>query len=206
MKTNVIMERKFLDGIVSQRSDDGFFSATDLVRRGNVYRLSNNLPMFNLNTFLSTKGTKEFVKTIKEQFGDVIFKSKNKYSHTWVHPYLFIDIALAINPELKIQVYQWIYDELIKYRNRSGDSYKKMAGALYLTISNKSEFTALITEVANRIKVECEVIDWQKASEDQLKLRDKIHEYISLLSDIVRDKNSLIDLAIKKAKDEGGYK
>jgi hypothetical protein len=32
---------------------------------------------------------------------------------------------------LKIEVYSWLFDKLIKYRNNSGDSYKKMAGALF---------------------------------------------------------------------------
>ena len=63
-----------------------------------------------------------------------------------------------------------------------------MTGALWNTQDNKSTFAKDIVNIANRIKLFCEVTDWQEASEKQLNLRDKIHEYISLLSDIIRDR------------------
>ena len=44
--------------------------------------------------------------------------------------------------------------------------------------------------------------NWQNASEKQLRLRDKIHDNISLLSDIIRDRELLYETAIKKAKEE----
>jgi len=202
MKTPVLMKRDFLDGYVQQNSKTDYFSATDLILYGNEWRAKNNIPVFNQATFFQTKSTKLFIQTLEKDIGSPCkINSKGKNSHTWVHPYLFIDMALAINPKLKLKVYSWIYDSLIKYRNDSGDSYKKMTGALYLSISNKSEFRDLIIDVANRIKKECKVTDWETATEKQLELRDKIHEYISVFSDIIRDKENLVDIAIKKAKE-----
>lgn len=202
METNVIMKRNILEGQVSQRSDNGFFSATDLVLIGNKWRINNNYPIFSLGEWFRTKSTIEFTNSLKSEVGEIKINSKGKNSHTWVHPYLFIDLALSINPSLKIQVYQWIYDSLIKYRNNSGDSYKKMAGALWITQSNKSNFAKDISDIANRIKEHCGVTDWQTATEKQLKLRDKIHEYISLLSDILRDRENLIEIAFDRADKE----
>lgn len=202
MKTKVIMKRELFGKEISQDSQNEFFSATDLVMAGNKWRIENGLPFFNLNSWIDTKGTKEFMHELEKEFGKVKINSKGKNHHTWVHPYLFIDIALAINPKLKVKVYDWIYDALIKYRNKSGDSYKKMAGALYFSLSNKSEFRDTLIDYANRIKFECGVSDWQTATEKQLQLRDKIHDYISMLSDIIREKNNLFDVAVKKAKDE----
>lgn len=203
MKTEVIMKRELFGCEISQSSKTEFLSATDLSRAGNLWRLQNNMPLFNMNTFFETKSVKEFVSELELKYGIVKINSKGKNQHTWVHPYLFIDMALAISPTLKIEVYSWLFDHLIKYRNDSGDSYKKMTGALYLMISNKSEFKDIIVEYANRIKLECgNVDDWQMASEKQLQLRDKIHEYISIFSDIIRDKENLISVAIKKAKEE----
>ena len=202
MQTNVIMKREFMDSQISQRSDNGFFSATDLERIGNLFRLSNGLPIFNKNEWLRNDTTKEFIQTLEKEFDVIKINSKGKNQHTWIHPYLFIDMALAINPELKLKVYAWIYDSLIKYRNDSGDSYKKMTGALWNTQNNKSTFAKDISNIANRIKLFCEVTDWQEASEKQLYLRDKIHEYISLLSDIIRDRENLLDIAFERAKKE----
>ncbi len=153
-----------------------------------------------MNNWLKSNRVKEFILSLSEMYGKVKINSTGKNRDTWVHPYLFIDMALAINPKLKIKVYEWIYDSLIKYRNESGDSYKKMTGALYISLSNKSTFRDVIISVAKKIKIECDVIDWQEANEAQLKLRDKIHEYISLLSDIIRDVDNLVDVAILKAR------
>jgi hypothetical protein len=76
-----------------------------------------------------------------------------------------------------------------------------MAGALFLTCSNKSLFTKEITDIANRIKKECGVIDWESASSEQLSLRDKIHNNISLFSDVIPKREAMVELAIRKAKD-----
>lgn len=56
---------------------------------------------------------------------------------------LFLDLALAINPKLKVEVYEWLFDKLLEYRNDSGDSFKEMTGALYNNCSNKSQFSKL---------------------------------------------------------------
>lgn len=202
MKTTVLMRREFFGSEINQRSDNGFFSATDLIRVGNQWRMQNGLPLFSASTYFQYKGTKEFIKKLKESEPIVKIDSRGKGSHTWVHPFLFVDMALNISPDLKVMVYSWIYDELIKYRNDSGDSYKKMAGAVYLNISNKSLFKETIVEYANRIKKECDVDDWQQASAEQLALRDKIQEYVSIFSDVINNNDLLIDIAVKKAKKE----
>jgi hypothetical protein len=134
-----------------------------------------------------------------EILDNTIIISKEGYILDGHHRYGQVMLS---NPELKIKVYSWIYDSLIKYRNNSGDSYKKMTGALWNTQENKSNFSKDIVEIANKIKVECDVTDWQQASEDQLKLRDKIHEYIALLSDIIRNRENLLDISFTRAKQE----
>ena len=201
MKTHVIMKRVFQDGEISQHSGNGFFSATDLGRVGNIYRVKNGMPVFNMNSYFNNKSTKDLMDSIRQSENiEPKINAKAKNQHTWIHPYLFIDMALSMNPDLKITVYRWIFDKLIEYRNNSGDSYKKMAGALFLTAKNKSEFTDTLTNYARKIKSACGVTDWQTATESQLKLRDEIHECVSMLSDIIRDTGNLIDVAIEKAK------
>ena len=195
------MKRKLFNSEIAQKSKNSYLSASDLIKAGNIWRLTNGKELFNLNEWLRQKKTKEFIEALENMYGEVKISSKGKNLHTWFHPYLFIDLALSINPELKIKVYSWIYDNLIEYRNNSGDSYKKMAGALWIAQKNKSNFKIDIVSVANRIKVECDVKDWQTASEKQLKLRDKIQEYISLFSDIIRDRQNLIEVSIKKARE-----
>lgn len=199
MKTEVIMRRELFGKEISQKSQTEFFSATDLVRAGNAWRIANGLQAFEMNDWFNLKSTKEFIKSLEEKYGTVKISGRGRGVHTWIHPFLFIDMALAISPELKIEVYSWLYDHLLKYRNESGDSYKKMSGALYLKHTNKTAFPKYIKVVAERIKQACGVKDWQEAEEKQLKKRDKIHDSISLLCDILP-----IDEAVRIGIEKGG--
>jgi len=211
MKTEVVLNRIVLGEVISQKSKSGFFSATDLMRAGNKFRVMNGLEPTSLNVYFNSSSTKDFMNTLKEKYGKIKTsgrgrKPSNRGSEdktiTWVHPLLFLDIALWIDPNLKVEVYEWLLDNLLKFRNDSGDSYKKMCGALFIHAKNKKDFNKNIQIVAKRIKLECGVSEWNSATEQQLILRDKIHDYISLLADIIKDTNQAIELAIKKAKQE----
>ena len=72
---------------------------------------------------------------------------------------------------------------------------------LYKNYIYKSNFEKDIVELALLIKKECGVEDWENATQEQLKLRDKIHENIALLSDILHDRELLYETAIRKAKE-----
>lgn len=197
----ILKEEKFKNVIFNEEisSNKGFFSATDLVKAGNKWRILNGKEPFLLKNYLQNKGVKEFTAELENEFGKVKINAKGRNQHTWVHPFLFIDIALSINPMLKIEVYKWLYDHLLKYRNNSGDSYKKMCGALYENATNKSEFHKFVRDTAKKIQVSCNVKDWNFANESQLKMRDKIHENISLLCDVLRDNEKAVFLGITKA-------
>lgn len=203
MVTEVVMQRELFGMAISQKSKSEFFSATDLAKAGSKWRLSNGYDSgFNLSAYLNNKSTKEFIKELESKVGEeVIQKGRGRGVHTWVHPYLFIDIALAISPKLKIEAYDWLFDKLIKYRNDSGDSYKKMCGALYQRASNKAMFHVNMAKVADFIRVECSVKDWNSATEKQLKLRDRIHENVALLCDVLNDANEALKIGVLKAKE-----
>lgn len=199
MKTEVIMKREIFGKEISQKSKSEFFSATDLVRAGNVWRITNGLEPFNMKAWFQQKGTKDFISALEKEYGKIKISGRGRGNHTWVHPFLFIDMALAISPTLKIEVYKWLYDSLLKYRNNSGDSFKKMSGALYLNASNKSLFTREIQEYSREIKSACNVNDWETANEGQLELRDRIHENIALLCDVLNNNVDAVRIGIKKA-------
>lgn len=199
MKTEVIMKRQLFGYEISQKSKSHFFSATDLERAGNLFRLSNGLAQFSLNSYFQTNSYKEFEADLKQRYGEVKIVSKGKNQHTWVHPLIFIDIALNISPKLKIETYEWIFDNLIKFKNDSGVSYKKMCGSLFAKTKSPSTFHKFIEKVADKIKLACNVEDWNKATEEQLKKRDKIQDNISLLADILNDVEKAVELAIIKA-------
>lgn len=211
MRTEVTMKRSTLGEIISQKSKSGFFSATDLLVAGNKYRVMIGLPPTTLNAYFNSSSTKQFIKQLEEKYGKVKiggsgrkpigdYKDKDKTT-TWVHPLLFLDIALWLDPKMKVEVYEWLLDNLLQFRNDSGDSYKKMCGALYLYAKNKNSFNQNIQKVANLIKLECGgVKNWNEATEQQLKLRDLMHEFIAFACDMVKDANMAIQIGIEKAK------
>lgn len=200
MKTEVNMERTLFGKPVLQKSKSEFLSATDLVKAGNLFRAERDKSPFNLSQWLNQQSTIEFIDEIKRsEFVDPVIKGRGRGAKTWVHPLLFIDIALSIDPKLKVEVYKWLQDELLKYRNMSGDSYKKLSGAIFIHMPNKQEFPRYMSLLASRIKEICGVRDWQTATESQLKLRNKIHENISLLASTLRDTSQAVELGIKHA-------
>lgn len=200
MITEVVMVRNLFGMNISQKSKSEYFSLTDLVKAGNKWRSINELPLFDINGYMKQKSTIEFMKELNEKFGQSKISARGRGEHTWIHPFLFVDVALAISPKLKIETYTWLFDTLLKDRNCSGDSYKKMAGAVYLIENRKCDYTKTIAKVAKEIQFACGVVDWQRASTDQLRLRDRIHENICIISDFVKNVDECVRLSIHKAK------
>lgn len=46
-----------------------------------------------------------------------------------MHPFLFIDFAMWINPKFKLSVIKFVYDQLIKQRNNAGDNYISLSAS-----------------------------------------------------------------------------
>ena len=58
MKTVVHMKRPLFGMEITQKSDNEFFSATDLIKAGNLWRLNNDLDPFKMSSFLNSGSTK----------------------------------------------------------------------------------------------------------------------------------------------------
>lgn len=152
MKTNQNMIRKMGNFEVIQRTKDGFFNATSLLKQWNEFVRSVNLNAANfdqinensnggnsphlkekdIKEFFSNKVTQEYIVVIlsKENLSNknsVYTASRGNKGGTWMHPMLFIDFAMWLNPYFKYDVLRFVADEMIKYRNLAGDSYKTLA-------------------------------------------------------------------------------
>lgn len=143
MKTNQLITRKMGEFDVFQRTSDGYFDANALLSQWNK---SNERR--RIDKFIDSPNTKDFINAIKDDkslwskmpnadFEAVIFKkgTMTKNGRTpnkvWMHPLLFIDFAMYLNPAFKVQVLKFVYDEMIKYRNLAGDAYNDMKTAVY---------------------------------------------------------------------------
>lgn len=196
MKTNQVMKRDFLGGVISQRTDNGYLSATDLFLWANKWRVANDLEPVVAARYYRNRSTKELIDQIEKEGIKPRYLSKGKNSHTWVHPILFIDMALTLSPKLKLQVYKWIKDNLLLNRKLSCASYKLMTGSLFNNTKAPSKFGLEMINTSNKIKKAVGVSDWNSATEEQLQLRDKIHEAITMISNILKDNKKAVDLGI----------
>lgn len=101
MKTNQEMIRKMGNFNVIQRTKDGMFNATDLLKQWNNQSCSER----KMDNFFASHKTNEFINTIieREKLNTpkmVYLKTRGKKGGTWMHPMLFIDFAMWINQNL----------------------------------------------------------------------------------------------------------
>lgn len=146
MKTNNVMVRPMGQFQVEQRTKDGMFNATLLMRQWN----EANGEKKEVTKFFENDNTKEFITALMSEENlntqnSAYLKSRGKNGGTWMHPILFIKFAMWLNPRFEVQVIKFVYDQMIKYRNDAGDAYKEL-GAAMATIVNK-QFMA--TAMAN---------------------------------------------------------
>lgn len=119
---------------VTQRTKDGFFNATSLLKQWNEKTGMKK----EVTKFLDLESTTELVKVImcRENLHTQDYTyvksraSRGDNAGTWMHPVLFIDFAMWINPTFKYDVIKFVYDEMIKFRNLSGDAYPTMCKAV----------------------------------------------------------------------------
>lgn len=154
MKTNNVMVRPMGDFVVQQRTKDGMFNATDLLRQWNTATCSDK----RLQSYFANDSTNEFVNTIvtKENLHSknscyVTSKARaDRGGGTWMHPMLFIDFAMWLNPAFKYDVLKFVYDEMIKYRNEAGDAYKYLSAAV-ATLVEKAFIAGAMTQISKGV-------------------------------------------------------
>lgn len=134
MKTNVVMIRPMGQFSVSQRTKDGMFNATDLLKQWNGVRTN---PQRDLSKFWESSKVNEFLQALVDEGilttpKQGYLKREGRYGGTWMHPYLFIKFAMWISPKFEVQVIRFVYDQLIKYRHEAGDNFKGLMGSVQI--------------------------------------------------------------------------
>jgi len=156
MKTNQTLTRQMGDFSVYQRTSDGMFNATALLKQWNEL----NGMKKEMKDYFVNQSTKEFIDTIIKR--ENLHRGNSPYvksrasrgnnAGTWMHPLLFIDFAMWINPSFKYDVLKFVYDQLIQFRIEAGDTYREMAAEI-ARISRKQDVTHNITNVARAINI-----------------------------------------------------
>jgi hypothetical protein len=209
MKTEQVMERVFEDSVIKQTHKNGYFNVNDLAICANRLRAKENRPVKDLNRYFLLDETKEYMMDVSFETGvsleELKITKKGRLGGTYVHPYIFIDMAMWFDSKLKVKIVKWLYDNLIYFRDISGDSFKEMNDALKKNFPDKFEDNLMYKKVSNYIANACNVPfipsknRWNLASEKQLEMRENIQKNIILLSDCISDLILLLNKSIEKA-------
>lgn len=83
---------------------------------------------------------------------DLAYKKGRGEDQRWfINPYLFVMIALELDPEIYATVIIWLTDGFIEDRNMAGDAYVQMSAALYKMVDDRDKFKDYISRVAKAI-------------------------------------------------------
>lgn len=124
---------------VEQRTSDGFFNATALMRQWNETHPGKKR---DIDNFWKSTNLVELMSEIAENelnlrsvdFTDLRLRlsktSRGKNGGTWMHPVLFIKWAMYLNTRFEYHVLRFVADQMIQYRKDAGDAHKAMCSAL----------------------------------------------------------------------------
>lgn len=179
MKTNQEMIRIIDSFSVIQRTSDGYFDGSELLRQWNS--VSNN-PRRQMSKFLEMDTTKEFISALSKDESQranmliaenqLIMRVKGRTTKNgktpdkvWMNPILFIKFAMWINPTFEVKVLRFVYDEMIRYRNEAGDAYKDLSSAV-MKIVPKDFMPKAMSKIA-------EALNWIVWNNHERMLRNK---------------------------------
>lgn len=191
MKTNQVLIRKMGNFDISQRTSDGMFNATELLKQWNeVSKIERKM-----DNFFKLKGTEEFVNTIVREENlhtpKLVYvksrASKGDNAGTWMHPLLFIDFAMYLNAEFKYQVLKFVKDELIKNRHEAGDGYVEMSSQIGKLV-NKQFMKVAMTNISTGIN---HIIYGRH--ERNIRNKEATETYLTALRDLQKKVTMLID-------------
>lgn len=142
---------RYIDNFsVTQRTSDGYFDGSELLRQWNS--LDGN-PRRQMSKFLEMDSTRDFMKALaidESQSANLLIgenqllikvrgrntKDGKMPDKVWMNPLLFIKFAMWINPVFEVKVLRFVYDEMIRCRNDAGDAYKELSSAVMTIVPN----------------------------------------------------------------------
>ena len=188
MKTNQVMLRPMGCFSVEQRTKDGMFNATSLLKQWNESTGENK----EITKFFDNVNTKEFISALMEEENlntqnSAYLKSRGKNGGTWMHPILFVKFAMWLNPRFEVKVIKFIYDQMIAYRNEAGDAYRELSMAV-----EKMDTPNLM---ASAMRQTTEAINCSVFNQQETAIRNKHGEEVKMrqLFELERKVASLIE-------------
>lgn len=142
MKTNQVMIRQMGAFQVEQRTSDGYFNATALMKQwnktypdkkrdiDNFWKATNLVELMSEIAENELKITSVEFTELKNKLSKTSKARSDRGGGTWMHPVLFIKWAMYLNTRFEYHVLRFVADQMIQYRKDVGDAHKVMCSAL----------------------------------------------------------------------------
>jgi hypothetical protein len=159
MKNNVIViseDRNLFGTKIRQQTQKGLLNLSDLQEAYTVSRVKNGWVEKNVTMILTNPHNVDtlfyllekqnviklshnsFIENIEKQGFAKYMKTLGVYKTTgaretrtvWVNPYIFVMVAMDLNPIFKAEVIGWLTDSLIINRIEAGNFYKELSKAI----------------------------------------------------------------------------
>jgi hypothetical protein len=159
MKTNVVLkssDRELFGVTIRQETKTGFLNLSDLQQAYNKQSELEGWSNKNIQEVLSYKenyyrvfyllekqgiinsSLNEFIEDVEKQTLIKILKKNKAYKTTgarqtkttWCNPYVWVLVAMEMNPKLYGEVIMWLTDKLIINRIEAGNFYKELSKQL----------------------------------------------------------------------------
>ena len=165
MKTNIVLEsqsRNLFGQIVRQQTKEGMLNLSDLQEAYTIARVKNGWVEKNITMIMTNPANLETTFYLLEKQGAInisrlsfmenvanhgfakYMKTLGVYKTTgarntktvWVNPYIWVMVAMELNPMIYAAVITWLTDTLIFDRIEAGDEFRPMNNAIKKIVPN----------------------------------------------------------------------
>lgn len=181
MKTNQLMQVNIGSHVIPITHKDFMGSLTDVWKAGNSYRTKRGVPELDMNNWLRSQETLEYVKVVEKDVlpecvvpthygrdetvvnyalttvitSPLIRTKRGKGGGTWAHLYILLDAAARLDPEFKHLMYKtFVEGKILQWRDDSGDEFINLNIAIdaYLAGREGKDNKGVFIQCAIRLK------------------------------------------------------
>ena len=181
MKTNQLMSVAFSEGVVNVFHNTAMGDLTQLWKVGTIMRVNNGMAVPQLNNFLQSQSTKDFIDICEKKTGKpcIEITGRGKNGRTWASIHMMIYAAEYLSTEFHFEVIDaFINNKILEWRDVSGDEFKALNIAIDNYLPNREEKSnkGIYINVARMLlkKVNADLSSWNDASADELRDRASI--------------------------------
>lgn len=181
MKTNQLMSVAFSEGVVNVFHNTAMGDLTQLWKVGTIMRVNNGMAVPQLNNFLQSQSTKDFIEVCERKTGKPCIEvtGRGKNGRTWASIHMMIYAAEYLSTEFHFEVIDaFINNKILEWRDVSGDEFKALNIAIDNYLPNREEKSnkGIYINVARMLlkKVNADLSSWNDASADELRERAAI--------------------------------